>query len=161
MQGHEDGHLQPRLPDAAHGHARSLRRAHPPDGRRQAYGRSVGIDLQQRGPSRVLDCQDRLELTTLPWAKPRYELLVLALVAVVAFSPWYGNNSQDVSRICLTSALQHGNLSNDDCLSDDVDRAYYNGHYYSDKAPGMSVLELPVVNAVHLKPIQHIFKLDR
>src|SRR5262249_20943482 len=115
MHGHEDGHVQPRLPDAAYGHARTLRRPHPPEGRRQPHDRGVGVDLRQRGPPGTSDREDRLELRTLPWAKPRYELLLIALVALVAFSPWYGNNSQDVSRLCLTNALQHGNLSNDDC----------------------------------------------
>jgi len=97
----------------------------------------------------------------LPWARPRHELLLLALAAVVALSPFYGPNAQDVSRLCLASALQHGHLSNDDCLSDELDKAFYGGHYYSDKAPGLSVLELPVANVVHLPPVQHIWKPDR
>jgi hypothetical protein len=97
----------------------------------------------------------------LPWARPRHELLLLALVAVVSLSPWYGTNAQDVSRLCLASALQRGNLSNDDCLRDELDKAYYGGHYYSDKAPALSVLELPIANAVRLPPVQHIWKPDR
>jgi hypothetical protein len=86
----------------------------------------------------------------LPWGRPRHELLLLALVAVAALSPVHAPNSQDQSRLCLTRALVHGHLSNDGCLATSGDRAVYKGHLYSDKAPGMSALELPVAEAVRV-----------
>jgi hypothetical protein len=91
-----------------------------------------------------------LRATALPWARPRHELLLLALVAVVGLSPVHAPNAQDQSRLCLTRALVHGHLANDSCLSTSVDRATYKGHLYSDKAPGMSVVELPTAEAVRL-----------
>ena len=81
----------------------------------------------------------------LPWGRPRRELLLLALVAVATLTPLYPINAQDVSRVCLTRAMVHGHLYDDACLGTTFayDRAAYGGHYYSDKAPGMSALELP------------------
>ena len=88
----------------------------------------------------------------LPWGRPRREVLLLALVAVAALSPSFALNSQDVSRLCLTNALRDGRVSNDPCLGTTfaVDRASYGGHFYSDKAPGMSVLQVPSAVAVDL-----------
>ncbi len=59
-------------------------------------------------------------------------------------------NAQDVSRVCLARALAHFELAADACLSDALDRSSYGGHLYSDKAPGMSALEVPVVAALHI-----------
>ncbi len=89
-----------------------------------------------------------LEPTALPWRRIRHEWLLLTLVACVALTPVYAINSQDRSRLCLTQALEHGRLVVDHCiLSADTDRAVRAGHVYSDKAPGMSVLALPAVEA--------------
>jgi len=96
-----------------------------------------------------------------PWRRPRREALLLGLVAVVALLPVYGVNSQDRSRLCLTQALVHGRLSNDACLAGSVDRARFGGHLYSDKAPGMSVLELPSAEAVRLPPMQRVTGFDK
>lgn len=54
--------------------------------------------------------------------------------------------------MCLAQALLHGNLSNDSCLAVQSDYASYGGHLYSDKAPGLSVLELPSVAVLHPVP---------
>jgi hypothetical protein len=90
----------------------------------------------------------------LPWARPRHELLLLALVAVGALTPVYQFGEQDHSRLCLTQALVHGRVSNDACLSSALDKASYGGHLYSDKPPGMSIVELPVAEALRLGPVE-------
>ncbi len=92
----------------------------------------------------------------LPWRRPRHELLILALVAAATLTPVYPINAQDVSRVCLTRSLVHLRLSNDTCLGTTfaVDRSSYNGHFYSDKAPGMSVLEIPGVVIAHVPDVQ-------
>ena len=41
----------------------------------------------------------------LPWRRPRYELVLLVLVAFVALSPVQEITAQDTSRLCLTGAL--------------------------------------------------------
>jgi hypothetical protein len=89
----------------------------------------------------------------LPWGRPRREALLLALVALVALTPIYPvNDGQDVSRLCLTRALEHLKLDGDGCLVAPlaVDRSSYGGHLDSDKAPGLSVAELPAAAAVVL-----------
>jgi hypothetical protein len=90
----------------------------------------------------------------LPWARPRYELLLLALVAVAALSPIHALAAPDVSRICLTRSLVQLRVSADACLESvsALDQATHDGHFFSDKAPGMSVLEIPAVEAVRLPP---------
>jgi hypothetical protein len=74
-------------------------------------------------------------------------VLLLALVAAASLTPLFPLGAQDVSRVCLSRAIVHGHLYDDACLGTTfaVDRAAYGGHYYSDKAPGMSVLEIPGV----------------
>jgi hypothetical protein len=87
---------------------------------------------------------------SLPWGKPKREWLVLALVAVCALAPVYKLNAQDNSRLCLSQALAHGHLSNDGCF--ELDHALYKGHQYTDKAPGLSIVELPLAEALGLAP---------
>jgi hypothetical protein len=89
-------------------------------------------------------------LTALPWGRPRGERLLLVLVAFAALLPVYRVNAQDQARLCLSQALVEANLANDPCFSNSFDRASYGGHLYSDKAPAMSVFELPLAEAVRL-----------
>ena len=91
-----------------------------------------------------------LRPTALPWGRPRHELLLLALVAVAALSPVYVVSTQDMSHFCLTRAIVAGELKIDDCAGNTVDRSVYGGHYYSNKAPGMSLLAVPAAEAVRL-----------
>ena len=95
-------------------------------------------------------------MTGLPWRRPRSELLLLVLVAVAALLPVYPVNQQDLSRLCLTQALVHGRLSNDTCLASSIDQSSYGGHLYSDKAPGLSVLEIPSAEALRLRPADQL-----
>ncbi|HEY2218627.1 MAG TPA: hypothetical protein VGH35_04765 [Gaiellaceae bacterium] len=91
----------------------------------------------------------------MPWRRPRHELLLLVLVGIAALLPLYGISAQDQSRLCLTHALLHGRLSSDECLASSVDKARYGDHLYSDKAPGLSALEVPAAAAVRLPAIDH------
>ena len=89
---------------------------------------------------------------SLPWARPRHELALLALVAVAVLTSMFDVSSQDVSRLCLTRALAHAEVRVDGCIDGNFDRASFGGHLYSDKAPGMSALALPAAEAVRLPP---------
>jgi hypothetical protein len=91
-----------------------------------------------------------LRPTSLPWRKPKRELLLLALVAFVALSSVYVNSTQDLSHFCLSRAMVAGELKIDECAGNTVDRSVYGGHYYSNKAPGLSILAIPAVEAVRL-----------
>jgi hypothetical protein len=79
-------------------------------------------------------------------------LLLLALVGLVAFAPLYGGETQDVTRLCLTAALVHGQLQTEPCAGDTYDRATYGDHTYTDKAPGLSLLAVPALEATRLPP---------
>ncbi|MEI8105527.1 MAG: hypothetical protein WCH31_06765 [Actinomycetes bacterium] len=91
---------------------------------------------------------DRAARNRFPWRAPRREALLLALIAAVTLSPIGALNTQDISRLCLSEALVHLHLSNDSCLADSRDKASYGGHLYTDKAPGLSILEVPAAAIV-------------
>jgi hypothetical protein len=72
--------------------------------------------------------------------------LVLALVALSMLSIINPINVQDKTRIAFTRQLaEHGTLDIDPYHTQTTDRAFYGGHWYSDKAPGLSLLALPTV----------------
>jgi hypothetical protein len=85
-----------------------------------------------------------------PWARPRHEWLLLVLVAVATLTVMQPYGAQDVSRMCLTLAVPHARLSADSCLAGNGDQASFGGHSYSDKAPGVSFLAIPMAEAVQL-----------
>ena len=90
--------------------------------------------------------------SNVPWRKPRYERLLLLLVALAALTPMYLASSQDVSRLCLTRSALAGRLTIGSCVRNSVDRARYDGRTYSDKAPGMSLFAIPSVLLTSLPP---------
>ena len=86
----------------------------------------------------------------LPWSRPRHELLLLALVAVAAAV--LGLRQLDAGPLALLPVASDGRGPADDRLvrRQHLDRSIYGGHYYSNKAPGMSLLAIPAVEAVRL-----------
>ena len=65
------------------------------------------------------------------------------------------------SRLNLTLAIvEQGTLSIDDYYENTGDYAYFEGHYYLDKAPGPSFLAVPVYAAAYpilnMEPVQNI-----
>lgn len=72
------------------------------------------------------------------------------LVAAAVLTPVNVVNTQDISHFCLTRALSAGRLDIEPCAGGASDIAFYGGYIYSNKAPGMSLLALPVVEAVGL-----------
>ena len=75
-------------------------------------------------------------------------------MAIVALTPVAGVDAQDQSRLCFSEALLHGHLANDACLAGSVDFSRFNGHLYSDKAPGLSLLAVPAVAVLRPGPQQ-------
>jgi hypothetical protein len=73
------------------------------------------------------------------------------LVAAASLSIVYPVGAQDYSRMCVTRAIPHGHLWADTCLAGSLDVARYGGHRYSNKAPGIAVLSVPVALLVGLK----------
>jgi hypothetical protein len=81
----------------------------------------------------------------LPWRRFRREPIILLLVLLTTFSVPNGLDSQDVSRLALSvSVLTRGTLNIDPYVSQTGhDYAQRAGHWYSDKAPGLSFFALP------------------
>ncbi len=94
----------------------------------------------------------RFAPTALPWRRPRFEVVLLFLVAVAALLPVAHESPQDVSRFCLSQAIVHGRLTVSPCVQTSPDQVPYGGRTYSDKAPGFSLLAIPAVEAVRLRP---------
>jgi len=91
---------------------------------------------------------------SLPWRRPAREALLLTLVALAALAVNMAPNTQDITRICLSRALVSGHVYADRCLvtGQTSDRARHGGHLYTDKAPGMSVVEIVPSEVVRLRP---------
>jgi hypothetical protein len=74
----------------------------------------------------------------------RREWIVVFLVWASALSFFHETGPQDITRLALTEAIVlDGSLRIDRWQDQTPDKAVYGGHYYSDKAPGMSFLALP------------------
>jgi 4-amino-4-deoxy-L-arabinose transferase-like glycosyltransferase len=79
-----------------------------------------------------------------PWRSYGREWLVLALVAVTTLAVVHATSVQDITRVGLTQSLvERGSITIDSVAPLTIDRARYHGHYYSDKAPGMSFAAVP------------------
>ncbi len=77
------------------------------------------------------------------FSKTEVKLFITFLIIYTLFIHWSGWD--DDSRFVLTrSIVENNTLSIDDYYRFTGDRAYYQGHYYSDKAPGMSFLGVPI-----------------
>ena len=74
---------------------------------------------------------------------------MLALIGAAALTVLNPRNPQDVSRLGLSlSIAERGSLNIDPYALGTSDRAFRDGHWYSDKAPGVSLLALPTVEAL-------------
>jgi hypothetical protein len=75
--------------------------------------------------------------------------LLLVLVALTALAFAYGSGWPDVSRLGLTQSVAlDGSLRIDRYAAQTRDRSRYGGHWYSDKAPGISFVALPTFEAM-------------
>ena len=80
----------------------------------------------------------------MPLRSYRGERLVVALIALAALAV-VNPPAAAVSRVALADALLEGRVTIDEYAGQTIDRARYKGHYYSDKAPGLSaVAAIPV-----------------
>ncbi|MEM9435404.1 MAG: hypothetical protein AAGA15_00065 [Pseudomonadota bacterium] len=73
-------------------------------------------------------------------------MLLVALLVLVVQAPFPSipSNANVISRMALVEAIvEEGHTRIDARQEMTIDKAYANGHYYSDKAPGMSLLAVP------------------
>ncbi len=79
------------------------------------------------------------------------EWLVLSLIALATLPLVSVSGAQDASRLALTDSIVYrGKLDIDPYWRLTIDRAFADGHWYSDKAPGVSLLAVPAVEAWRL-----------
>jgi hypothetical protein len=79
----------------------------------------------------------------------RAHVLVLVLVSLSMLTIINPINVQDVTRISLSRQLaEHGTVDIDRYHKQTTDRAFRDGHWYSDKAPGVSLLAVPTVEGL-------------
>ena len=78
----------------------------------------------------------------------RREWLVIVLVALSTLAVINPRNTQDVTRLGLSlSITERGSINIDPYAGRTTDRAFYGGHWYTDKAPGQSLLAIPTLEA--------------
>jgi hypothetical protein len=76
----------------------------------------------------------------------RREWLVLLLVVLGTFPLDSVETAQDSSRLALTTQIVlRGTINIDPYWQQTIDRAFANGHWYTDKAPGVSLLAVPAL----------------
>ncbi|MDB5539995.1 MAG: hypothetical protein JWQ89_1722 [Devosia sp.] len=77
-------------------------------------------------------------------------IFMLAFVAFARLAPQDPFNPQHVTRIALALSLSEGRLDIDRLAPSTIDKAFFDGHYYSDKQPGVSFMAVPVVIATRI-----------
>lgn len=72
-------------------------------------------------------------------------IFLLTLAAIAGFSPGDATNPGQVTRFALAWSISEGHLNIDRFRDLTVDIARFEGHYYADKPPGLSLLAAPAV----------------
>lgn len=84
-------------------------------------------------------------------ARP-FVIFLLAFLAFAHFAQQEMGNVQQYTRLALSMSLIEGNVDIDRyaLANPRADLAYANGHFYADKAPGLSMLAVPTIAAARL-----------
>jgi len=98
-------------------------------------------------------------------SRPPWLFMFLIFLAYIFFTyTWPGfRNTNEYSRIFLTRALiDHNTFDIDDLIAihNTQDKSFYNGHFYSNKAPGNSLLAAPVYLIIRMLGIHFRFELS-
>jgi len=90
----------------------------------------------------------------------RIRALLIASVVLVSYAYFYeGGGWNQNSRLDLVRAIvEQGTLRIDAYHQNTSDKAFANGHYYSDKAPGLALLAVPVAFAA--LPLMRVARVD-
>jgi hypothetical protein len=76
-------------------------------------------------------------------SKIEIKIFLTFIILYIFFIHWVGWNEE--SRLALTRAIvEEKRIEIDSFYNTSGDRSYYNSHYYSDKAPGSSFLNVPI-----------------
>jgi hypothetical protein len=84
-----------------------------------------------------------------PFSLVRRRALLIGVIAFISYAYFYqGGGWNQNSRFDLVRAILEGRTLRIDAYRDNTgDRAIVGGHYYSDKAPGLALLAVPIVAA--------------
>jgi hypothetical protein len=89
-------------------------------------------------------------------------LFLVLLISYIYFLPRWADPNQNSRLNMIVAAVDQGTLRIDDYVDNTVDYAKFEGHYYSDKAPGIALLGIPVYAAIkpflNLSPISQILE---
>jgi len=77
-------------------------------------------------------------------------IFTLTFFAYANVSPQDPFNPQHITRTALALSLSEGRIDIDRLAPYTIDKAFFEGHYYSDKQPGLSLLATPVVAATRV-----------
>src|SRR6516165_7867893 len=111
---------------------------------------SLAVSITGYGKySAISDYQNLNHGSTSPRLQAHYrDALIIFIMLALSYAYFIPSvNWNSLSRISLTAAIvEHGELSIDEyARAWKMDKAYYRGHFYCDKAPGLSFSALPAV----------------
>lgn len=75
----------------------------------------------------------------------RLSLFALVWLSCVWFGSWELNPNNTIRLMSAISLAEHGGAQVDDLQVLTIDKAEFDGHFYLDKAPGMTLLAIPAV----------------
>lgn len=90
---------------------------------------------------------DRADRSVVPLRRDPVAWLILLLVwfSCAWFGSWEFNPNNAVRMFATLSLVEQGDATIDEFAPLTIDKAQFGSHYYSDKAPGMTVLGIPAV----------------
>src|SRR5580700_1070661 len=86
----------------------------------------------------------------LPMGRRRLALAAILLVGVASATVIQSFSWNQTSHYDLLRTLYDGKTTNDQYQANTGDKAYYKGHYYSARAPGLALFSLPFYDALNI-----------
>lgn len=77
-------------------------------------------------------------------------LFLLVWFSCAWFGSWEGNPNNAVRLFAAVSLVEQGDATIDEFAELTIDKARFGEHFYSDKAPGMTLMALPAVALMHV-----------
>jgi hypothetical protein len=90
----------------------------------------------------------------------RIRALLIGIVVLISYAYFYqaGGWNQNSRFDLVRSVIEQGTLRIDAYHENTEDKAFANGHYYSDKAPGLALLAVPIAEAA--RPLLRALQVD-
>ncbi len=113
---------------------------------------SSGIAGQSAGADGTLDGDPSGSSAAVAWARrsKRKALLAIVLVGIASATMIQSFSWNQTSHYDLIRSLYDGKTTIDQYQENTGDKAYYKGHYYSARAPGLALFSLPFYDALNV-----------